>query len=49
MAEKEILVVCASRVRSCAVKKNVIAASQLYDCADIQFTVVYTEYKVDSA
>ena len=25
--------------RSCAVKKNVIVASQLYDVADVQFTV----------
>jgi len=38
------LVVCASRVvHCCAVKKNVIAASQLYDVADVQFTVEWTE------
>jgi len=32
-------VVCASLVHCCAVKKNVIVASQLYDVADVQFTV----------
>jgi len=35
-AEKEILMVVATL---CAVKKNVIVASQLYDVADVQFTV----------
>jgi len=40
IAEQEILVVCASRVvHCCAVKKNAIVASQLYDVADVQFTV----------
>jgi len=37
--EQEILVVCASLVvHCCAVKKNVIVESQLYDVADVQFT-----------
>ena len=36
--EQEILVVCASLVHCCAIK-NVIAASQLCDVADVQFTV----------
>jgi len=31
--------VVASLVHCCAVKKNVIVASQLYDVADVQFTV----------
>jgi len=40
IAEKEILIVVASIVaHCCAIKKNVIAASQLYDIADEQFTV----------
>jgi len=40
IVEQEILVVCASLVvHFCAVKKNVIFASQLYDVADVQFTV----------
>ena len=40
MAEKEILIVVASLVVHCsAIKKNVIGASQLYDVANIQFTV----------
>jgi len=39
MAEQETLVVCASLVHCCAVKKNVIVPSQLYDVADVQFTV----------
>jgi len=40
IAGQEILVVCASLVvHCCAVKKNVIVASQLYDVADVQFTV----------
>jgi len=44
IAEQEILIVCASLVvHCCAVKKNVIVASQLYDVADVQFTVKYTE------
>ena len=38
-AEQEILMVVASLVHCCAVKKNVIVASQLYDVADVQFTV----------
>jgi len=41
IAEKEILVVVESlAVRCCAIKKNVIVASQLYDVADVQFAVV---------
>jgi len=41
IAKKEILIVVASlAVHSCAIKKNVIVASQLYDLADVQFTVV---------
>jgi len=40
IAEQEILMVCASLViHCCAVEKNVIVASQLYDVADVQFTV----------
>jgi len=39
-AEKEILIGVASLVvHCCAIKKNVIAASWLYDVADVQFTV----------
>jgi len=38
--EQEILIVFASRVvHCCAVKKNIIFASQLYDAADVQFSV----------
>ena len=39
IAEKEILIVVLSLVHCCAVKKNVIVASQLYGVADVQFTV----------
>jgi len=40
IAEKEILIVVASLVvHCCAIKKKVIVASQLYDVADVQFTV----------
>jgi len=40
IAEQEILIVVASFViYCCAIKKNVIVASQLYDVADVQFTV----------
>jgi len=40
IVEQEILVVCASLVvHCCAVKKNGIVASQLYDVADVQFIV----------
>ena len=40
IAEKEILtVVTLLVVHCCAIKKNVIAASQLYHVADVQFTV----------
>jgi len=40
IAKKEILIVVASLVvHCCAIKKNVIVASQLYDIADVQFTV----------
>jgi len=43
-AKKEILVAVASPVfHCCAVKKNVIVASQLYDVADVQFTVDWIE------
>ena len=38
IAEKELLTVVASLVHCCAIK-NVIFASQLYDDADVQFTV----------
>jgi len=42
MAEQEILIVGATLVVHCCVaKKNVIVASQLYDVADVQFTVEY--------
>ena len=44
IAEQEILIVCVSLVvHCCTVKKHVIVASQLYDVADVQFTVEYTE------
>jgi len=40
IAEKEILIVVALLVlHCCAIKKNVIVASKLYDAADVQFTV----------
>ena len=40
IAEKEKLIVVASIVvHYCAIKKNVIVASQLYDTADEQFTL----------
>ena len=40
IVEKEILVVAVSLVvHCCAVKMNVIVASQLYDVADVQFTI----------
>jgi len=40
IAEKEILIiVVASLVHCCAVKKNFIVASRLYDAADVQFTI----------
>jgi len=40
IAEQEILVVGASLVvHCCAAKKNIVVASQLYDVADVQFTV----------
>jgi len=43
-AEKEILVVVVSLVvHCCTIKKNVIVASQLYDVANVQFTVWWTE------
>jgi len=38
IAEKELLTVVASLVHCCAIK-NVIFESQLYDDADVQFTV----------
>ena len=44
IAEQEIFIVVASLVvHCCAIKKNVVVASQLYDVADVQFTVVQTE------
>jgi len=39
IAKKEILIVVASLVHCCAIKKNVTVAWQLYDVADVQFTV----------
>jgi len=40
IAEKEILIAVGSLVvHCCAIKKNVIVASQLYDVAEVQFTV----------
>ena len=40
IAEIEIVIVVASLIVHCsAIKKKVIGASQLYDVADIQFTV----------
>jgi len=46
IAEKEILIVVASFVvQCCAIKKNVIVATQLYDVADIQFTLLYQSEK----
>jgi len=41
--EKEILAVVASLVHCCAIKKNVIVASQLYDVADVQFTEEWSQ------
>jgi len=44
IAEQEILIVVLSLVvHCCAIKKNVIVASQLYDVADVQFTAEWTE------
>ena len=40
LVEKEILIVVASLVvHCCAIRKNVIVASRLYDVPDVQFTV----------
>ena len=39
IAKKEILIVVASLVVHCAIENNVIVAWQLYDVADVQFTV----------
>jgi len=39
IAEQELLVVSASLVFHCCAIKNVIVASQLYDVADVQFTI----------
>ena len=41
IAEKEMLIIVVASlvVHCCAVKKNVIVASQLYVVADVQFTV----------
>jgi len=41
-----MLVVVASLVHCCAIKKNVIVASQLHDVADVQFTVEWTGSKL---
>ena len=41
MAEQDILIVDKSLVHCCAIRKNVIVASLLYDVADVQFTVLY--------
>jgi len=43
IAEQEILIVAASLVHCCAIKKNVIVASQFYDVAVVLFTVEWTE------
>jgi len=40
-AEKEILIVVASLVHCCAIKKNIIVASKLYDVANVRFTVEF--------
>jgi len=46
IAEKEILIVLASlAVHCCAVKKNVIVASQLYDVADVCTCTVHSSEK----
>jgi len=37
--DMEILIVVASLVHCCAIKKNVIVVSHLYDVADVQFTI----------
>jgi len=37
IAEKEILIVCASLVHCCAIKKNLIVASQLHDVPISQY------------
>ena len=41
IVEKEILIVVASLVVHCCaiIKKNVIVGSELYDVADVQFTI----------
>ena len=42
IADQEILRDVASLVvHCCAIKKNVIVSSYLYDVADVQFTVLY--------
>ena len=44
IVEQEIFIVVASLVvHCCAIKKKVVVASQLYDVANVQFTVVQTE------
>jgi len=41
---KQMLIVVASLVvYRCAIRKNVIVASQLYDLAGVQFTAEYSE------
>ena len=41
--EQEIFIVVVSLVvLCCAIKKNVVVASLLYDVVDVQFTVVQT-------
>jgi len=39
VVEKEILIVVASLVHCCAIKNNVIVASQFYHVADVHFTI----------
>ena len=44
IAEQEIFIVVASLVvHCCAIRKNIVVASQLYYAADLQFTVVQTK------
>ena len=48
VAEKEILIVVAPLVHCCAIKNNVIVASQLYHVADVQFTTEKKTFAVYS-
>ena len=38
------IIVVASLVHSCAITKNAIVASQLHDVADVQFTMLTSEF-----